>query len=66
MQLRVREELGGSAAVDPAILDRLSRRLLDKVLALPLTTLETGDVPLDATQTQYLRRLFALDQRGPS
>ncbi|MCC7241108.1 MAG: hypothetical protein IT180_04220, partial [Acidobacteria bacterium] len=63
---RVREELGGSAAVDPAILDRLSRRLLDKVLALPLTTLETGDVPLDATQTQYLRRLFALDQRGPS
>jgi hypothetical protein len=35
--------------------------LLEQVLAIPLATLEDGDVPLDPTQAQYLRRLFALD-----
>lgn len=42
------------------VLDRLSRRLLDQVLAIPLATLEAGEVPIDAAQAQYLRRLFAL------
>ena len=58
---RVQQELGDAAAVDPAILERLSRRLLDQVLALPLASLENGGVPLDPTQAQYVRRLFALD-----
>lgn len=43
------------------LLDRFSRRLLDQLLALPLATLEAGDVPLDVAQIQYLRRLFALE-----
>lgn len=61
---RVRQEMADPAAVDPAVLDRLSRRLLDQVLALPLSSLENGGVPLDPTQAQYLRRLFALDHGG--
>jgi glutamyl-tRNA reductase len=57
---RARNELPGGAA-DAEVLDRLTRRLLDQVLAIPLATLEAGDLPLDATQAQYLRRLFALE-----
>lgn len=58
---RAQEELGGAREQDQAVLDRLSRRLLDQVLAIPLATLEAGDLPLDATHAEYLRRLFALD-----
>jgi glutamyl-tRNA reductase len=59
---RAQDELpDGASAADAAMLDRLTRRLLDQVLAIPLATLEAGDVPLDATQAQYLRRLFALE-----
>ena len=57
---RAAGELGDAGDIDVHALDRLSRRLLDQVLAIPLATLETGALPLDAPQAQYLRRLFAL------
>jgi glutamyl-tRNA reductase len=57
---RVERELtdGRSPSVD--IIDRLTRRLLEQVLAVPLATLVAGQVPLDLVQADYLRRLFAL------
>ncbi|MCC7176936.1 MAG: glutamyl-tRNA reductase [Acidobacteria bacterium] len=63
---RAQHELPEGGAADAAVLDRLTRRLLDQVLAIPLATLEAGDVPLDATQAQYLRRLFALEPGAAS
>lgn len=63
---RVQGELGRHTPVDAAILDRLSRRLLDRVLAVPLATLETGALPLDEAQADYLCRLFALDREAAS
>jgi glutamyl-tRNA reductase len=57
---RAAGELSDPRAMDVHVLDRLSRRLLDQVLAIPFATLETGEVPLDPAQAQYLRRLFAL------
>lgn len=63
---RMQSELPDGGAADAAALDRLTRRLLDQVLSIPLATLEAGDVPLDATQAQYLRRLFALEPGTPS
>lgn len=64
--VRVQAELGAHSPVDAAILERLSRRLLDQVLAVPLATLETGALPLDDAQADYLRRLFALDRGATS
>jgi glutamyl-tRNA reductase len=61
---RAERELQDSG-VDPSVLERLTRRLLDQVLGIPLSTLEAGDLPLDAAHAEYLRRLFALDQAGP-
>lgn len=58
---RIQQEMRGTTAVDSAILDRLSRRLLEQVLAVPLASLETGALPLDQAQADYLSRLFALD-----
>ncbi|MEW5984676.1 MAG: glutamyl-tRNA reductase [Acidobacteriota bacterium] len=58
---RAQDGLRGSQIFDAGVLDRLSRRLLDQVLAIPLAALEAGDLPLDATHAEYLRRLFALD-----
>jgi glutamyl-tRNA reductase len=58
---RATRELAAAGAPDAALLDRLSRRLAEQVLAIPLSTLSTGAVPLDPAQAQYLRRLFALD-----
>jgi glutamyl-tRNA reductase len=58
---RAARELAATGAPDVALLDRLSRRLLEQVLAIPLSTLSTGAVPLDPAQAQYLRRLFGLD-----
>ena len=59
---RARREMEAASALpDLTVLDRLSRRLLDQVLALPMSALETGDVPLDPAQAEYLRRLFALE-----
>jgi glutamyl-tRNA reductase len=47
------------------IFDRLSKRLLDQVLALPIAALEDADVAPDAAEAQYLRRLFALEPGAP-
>lgn len=58
---RAARELDDNGTTDVTVLDRLSKRLLEQVLAIPLATLETGELPLDAAQAQYLRRLFALD-----
>ncbi len=58
---RAQEILRADQAADAGVLDRLSRRLLDQVIAIPLAALEAGDLPLDATHAEYLRRLFALD-----
>jgi glutamyl-tRNA reductase len=57
---RTQAELAAGRRVDEEVLERLSRRLLEQVLALPLATLHDDDLPLDPTQAQYLRRLFAL------
>jgi glutamyl-tRNA reductase len=57
---KAERELAGGAPDDPAVLDRLSRRLLDRLLEIPLAQLEAGDLPLDAAHAEYLRRLFAL------
>lgn len=62
---RMHDELGAPAVIDATILERLSRRLLDQVLAVPLATLETGALPLDQAQADYLYRLFALDGEAP-
>lgn len=61
---RAQRELPSGHAVDVAVLDRLSRRLLEQVLALPLRTIEAGEAPLDPAQAQYLRRLFALESEA--
>jgi hypothetical protein len=51
---------------DAAVLDRMSRRLLDQILSIPLAQLEAGDLPLDAAHAEYLRRLFALAHDTPA
>ena len=58
---RAQAELADGKLLAGDALDRISRRLLEQVLAIPLATLEDGNIPLDPTQAQYLRRLFALD-----
>jgi glutamyl-tRNA reductase len=62
---RAVREASGMADGGADIIERVSRRLLDQVLAIPLATLEAGDLPLDATHAEYLRRLFALDAGDP-
>lgn len=57
---RATQELDDAGATGAAVLERLSRRLLDQILAIPLAQLEAGELPLDATHAEYLRRLFAL------
>lgn len=57
---RATQELEDAGASGAAVLERLSRRLLDQILAIPLAQLENGELPLDATHAEYLRRLFAL------
>ncbi|HEX5069929.1 MAG TPA: glutamyl-tRNA reductase [Vicinamibacterales bacterium] len=58
---RIEEEVGPGRPIDAAALDRLSRRLMDQVLAIPLTQLEDPDKPIDPAQAQYLRQLFSLE-----
>ncbi|WP_291985130.1 glutamyl-tRNA reductase [Luteitalea sp.] len=57
---RAQNELPDALPTDVAVLDRLSRRLLEQVLAIPLAAMASGEAPLDASQARYLRRLFAL------
>jgi len=57
---RARQELGSD---DPQrVLERFSRRVFDRLLAVPLEQLKSGDVPFDGPSAEYLRRLFALDE----
>jgi glutamyl-tRNA reductase len=59
---RARREL---ASADPhVVLDRLSRRMFDRFLAVPLDQLKNGELPFDGPSADYLRRLFALDDLG--
>jgi glutamyl-tRNA reductase len=62
---RVKQELRVDHAIDDGALDRLSRRLLDQVLAIPLAALHDEAVPLDPSHAEYLQRLFALDTETP-
>lgn len=56
---RARQEL---AAGDPAqVLERFSRRIFDRFLAVPVEQLKNGGLPFDEPSADYLRRLFALD-----
>ena len=59
---RATRELEDTSQTGAAVLERLSKRLLDQVLAIPLAQLETGELPLDAAHAEYLRRLFALSE----
>jgi len=63
---RAERERTERGADDAAVLDRLSRRLLDQILSIPLAQLEAGDLPLDAAHAEYLRRLFALADDEPA
>ena len=56
---RAREELKSGDA--HAVMERLSRRIFDRLLAVPLDQLKSGDLAFDAPSADYLRRLFALD-----
>ncbi len=51
--------------IQAEVFDRLSKRLLDQILALPIAALEDADVTPDAAEAQYLRRLFALEPGAP-
>lgn len=62
-----RDELGRAVeelkAGDPhAVLERFSRRMFDRLLAIPVDQLKSGDIPFDGPSADYLRRLFALDR----
>jgi glutamyl-tRNA reductase len=58
---RLGSERADAAIPDGGALERLTRRLIDRVIALPVGAFEAGHVTLDADQTRVLRRLFALD-----
>ena len=59
---RAERELTDAGAIDAAVLDRLSRRLLDQILAIPLAQLEAGDLPLDATHAEYSQASVRADR----
>jgi glutamyl-tRNA reductase len=63
---RARLELAPPGDDAAATLDRVTRRLLDQVLAIPMAPLGAGRVTIDADQARYLRRLFALDAEADS
>jgi glutamyl-tRNA reductase len=62
-----REELerarGQEAGVDGEALDRVTRRLVDRLLSVPSQALRSGDLALDPQHTGYLRALFGLAAR---
>ena len=50
-------------AGDPhLVLERFSRRMFDRLLAVPVDQLKRGHLPFDGPSADYLRRLFALDR----
>jgi len=57
---RARQEL---KAGDPhAVLERFSRRVFDRMLAIPVDQLKSGDLPFDGPSSDYLKRLFNLTE----
>jgi glutamyl-tRNA reductase len=62
---RIKQELHVNHRLDDAALERLSHRLLDQVLAIPLAALHDEAVPIGPSQTDYLKRLFSLDTVTP-
>lgn len=61
---RAREEL---KAGDPhAVLERFSRRVFDRLLAVPVDQLKSGGLPFDGPSSDYLKRLFNLNESSES
>jgi glutamyl-tRNA reductase len=58
---RISQEATPPAEGDPVAVDQLTRRLVERMLALPIGAIESGQIALDADQARLLRRLFALD-----
>jgi glutamyl-tRNA reductase len=56
--------LGQGEGLDSAALDRVTRRLVDRLLSVPSQALRSGDLALDPQHTGYLRALFGLG--GPN
>lgn len=57
-------ELNGD---DPErVLERFSRRVLERVLSIPVERLQNGQLPCDGAAIEYLRRLFDADERRQS
>ncbi len=52
------------AGADAEAIERFSRRLVNRLIGIPLEVLEAGDLPLDPEHALYLHRLFALDATG--
>ena len=60
--------LGQDEGLDGAALDRVTRRLVDRLLSVPSRALRSGDLALDPQRTGFLRALFGLgvpDGDGP-
>lgn len=58
---KVMSEIGPIAGTAPTHLERLSQRLIQRLLALPLRVIEDGDAALDPAVIRQVRRLFALE-----
>ena len=63
--VRAQAELQRSPDAGP-VLERFSRRLFDRMLALPIDRLKAGEIPPDMASGECLRCMFALDGRPPS
>lgn len=49
---------------DAEAIERFSRRLVNRLIGIPLEVLEAGQLPLDPEHALYLHRLFAIDATG--
>jgi len=49
---------------DPEALDRVTRRLVDRLLSVPSAALQAGHIPVDAQHAGYLRHLFGLSGKS--
>lgn len=50
---------------DGALLERVTRRIVDRLLHAPSTALRRGDVALDEQHARYLRMMFGLETEPP-
>lgn len=58
------ESLRLGEGADAEAIERFSRRLVNRLIGIPLDVLEAGTLPLDGEHALYLHRLFALDATG--